>query len=131
MRRLLHFILIPACLFLVACASSGNPKLKQMEQGELLAQIQEGTTTKAQVEALLGPANGVSFTDSLNEIWTYSHSKMTPHASNFIPYASIFASGQDTVTKELVVVFNQEGVVIKRTMREATTVQKMGIFGKT
>jgi len=102
-----------------------------MEQGELLAQIQEGTTTKAQVEALLGPANGVSFTDSLNEIWVFRHSKMTPHASNFIPYANIFSSGHDTVTKELVIVFNPEGVVIKRTMRESTTVQKTGILGKT
>jgi hypothetical protein len=131
MYRILASALVSVCLFLSACASSGNPKLKQMDQGALLAQTQEGTTTKAQVEALLGPANGISFTDSLNEIWIFHHSKMTPHATNFIPYAGIFSSGHDTVTKELVIVFNPEGVVIKRTMREATTVQKAGIFGKT
>jgi hypothetical protein len=41
------------------------------------------------------------------------------------------SGGHNTGTKELVVLFNGEGVVRKRTMRETTTTHKTGILGKT
>jgi len=130
MRRILPFVFASACLLLLACASSGNVQLQQASKDDLLAQIQEGTTTKAQVEALLGPPDEVSFTENLNEIWTYRHKTATPHASSFIPIVRAFSSGHDVQTKELIVVF-KEGVVAARTMRESTSVQKAGLLGKS
>ena len=130
MRRIWMLTLIPVCLILFACASTGNPKLKEADREELLTQIQEGTTTKAEVEALLGPADEVSFTDNLNEIWTYRRREATPHASNFIPIVGIFSSGANVSTKELIVIFDRNDVVARRTMRETTSVVKQGILGK-
>jgi len=125
MRYALLFCLI---LSLAACASAGNSRLKAMPQSDLLAQLKEGETTKAQVESMLGSANSISFTDSGNEIWTYSYSKATPRATNFIPYASIIQSGANVKTTELVILFDNNGVVRKRTMHDANTVFTKGLI---
>ena len=128
MHRILPFVPVFVCLLLFACAR--NPKPKHMEQSNLLELIQEGTTTKAEVEALLGPADGVSFadTDSRNEMWTYRYKKKTVRLNN-IPYAVYFYHERDAITKELAIAFNSEGVVLTRSMRETRAVETGGIFG--
>ena len=124
----MRYALLLCLIFsLTACASAGNTRLKAMPQPDILAQVREGETTKAQIEAMFGSANSVSFTDSGNEIWTYFYSKATSHAINFVPYANIVSRGADVETKELIILFDTNGVVRKRTVRDTTTVVKSGI----
>lgn len=128
MKRL-SVLLISAAL-LGACASSGNVVLKNMDLTQVKQHIIEGRTTKEQVQAKYGSADSVTFTDSGNEIWTYRHSEATSHVSNYIPIVSIFSSGQDVKTKEIVVMFDKNSVVQRFTVRESNSTEKAGILGK-
>lgn len=130
MRLTLILTMLVMIMLSSACASSGNKKLKEISQTDIMSQLEEGKTTKAQVETILGQPNSISFTDSANEIWNYYYSTSTSHATNFIPYVNMFSQGHDVKTKELIILFNTEGVITKRTMRETTTEHKGGILGK-
>ncbi|MEO6562312.1 MAG: outer membrane protein assembly factor BamE [Nitrosospira sp.] len=117
-----------AVITLVAgCATSGNEKLKDHTQSSISQQITEGKTTKSQVTAALGQPVSVSFTDAGNEIWTYRHARATPQARNFIPFARLVSSAADVKTKELVIMFNKDAVVVKYTLRETEEVIKSGL----
>lgn len=109
------------------CATAGNEKMKDQTQASMAQQLTEGKTTKQEVQAALGNADSVSFTDSGNEIWTYRHSRATPHAQNFIPVVSLFSRGADVKTKEVVILFSKEGIVSKYTMRETENTVKAGL----
>lgn len=119
-----------SALALAGCASSGNTKLKEVSHASVKAQIKEGVSTQDDVRAYLGDPTSVSFTDSGNEIWTYTYSEETSHASNFIPFVSLFSSGVDVKSKEVVILFNAERKVMRYTMREAQDVRRVGILGK-
>ena len=114
-------------LLLAGCATSGNEKLKDHTQSSISQRITEGKTTKNEVTAALGLPAAVSFTDGGNEIWTYKHARATPQAQNFIPFVGLISSGADVKTKELVLMFNKDGVVTKYTMRETEEVVKSGL----
>jgi len=62
------------------------------------------------------------------KIWTYKHSRDVSHVRNFIPYVNMISSGADTVTKELVVMFDKNDVVSKYTMREIKGTSNQGII---
>ncbi|MEQ1779131.1 MAG: hypothetical protein ABL863_11370 [Nitrosomonas sp.] len=101
---------------LTACATAGNKKLENQTESSVSNQIAERKTTKAQIISQFGNDARVTFTDSGNELWTYKFSRSIPDFSNFIPFIRWFSSGADVITKELVVIFNQEGIVSKYTM---------------
>ncbi|STZ63286.1 Uncharacterised protein [Moraxella lacunata] len=110
----------------VGCASTGNVAMKEQNQQSIEQAIIKGKTTKQDVSKIFGSADNVSFTDSGNEIWTYRHSKSKPMARNFIPY-NFFSLGENTQTKELVILFDNRGVVSNYTFRETANQSKMGI----
>jgi outer membrane protein assembly factor BamE (lipoprotein component of BamABCDE complex) len=112
---------------LAGCATSGNEKLKDHTQSSISQRITEGKSTKNEVTAVLGQPTSVSFTDGGNEIWTYKHARATPQAHSFIPILGLISSGADVKTKELVLMFNKDGVVTKYTMRETEEVVKSGL----
>ncbi|PWB60130.1 MAG: hypothetical protein C3F18_00085 [Nitrosomonadales bacterium] len=118
---------LTAVAFLGGCATAGNEKMKDQNQSSMQQKITEGKTTKAEVQAAMGDANTVSFTDSGNEIWTYKYSRATPQLQSFIPIVNLFSRGADVNTKELVVLFDKNNVVSKYTMRETNDVVKSGI----
>ena len=109
------------------CATAGNERMKDQTQASMAQQLTEGKTTKSEVIPALGNADNVSFTDSGNEIWTYRYSRATPHAQNFIPVVSLFSRGADVKTKEVVILFNKDGIVSKYTMRETENSVKSGL----
>ncbi len=111
---------------LTGCATAGNERMKDQTQSSVAQQIVEGKTTKAEVQASMGNANTVTFTDGGSEIWTYKYSRATPQAKNFIPIVSLFSSGADVTTKELVVMFDKSNIVSKYSMRETTEEVKSG-----
>lgn len=125
MNKLLAAMLFGAFV-LTGCATSGNAKLKEQTKESVAGIIKEGKTTKAEVQAALGDADSITFTDQGNEVWTYSFSRSTPKASNFIPYVGLFSSGSDVKTKQ-VIVFFKDDVVAKYSMRDTTSEVRTGI----
>lgn len=120
------FASLAVTLFMTGCVSTGNVAMKQQTQRSIDAQIVKGKTTKQEVTNMFGSADSVSFTDSGNEVWTYRHSKSKPMARNFIPY-NFFSQGQNTQIKELVILFNVNGLVSNYTFRETANQTKAGI----
>lgn len=112
-RTLMCLVMIAV---LTACATAGNKYLENETESSVSNQIAERKTTKAQIISQFGNDARVTFIDSGNELWTYKFSRSIPDFSNFIPFIRWFSSGADVITKELVVIFNQEGIVSKYTM---------------
>lgn len=114
-------------LLATGCASVGNERMRDQTQASVSQKIAEGKTTRQEVRDALGEATTVSFTDSGNEIWTYKHARATPKAQNFIPVVNLFSRGADVKTKELVVLFDKQGIVTRYTMRETADELKHGL----
>lgn len=114
-------------LLMTSCVTSGNVAMKEQTQQSIDSAIQKGKTTKQEVTQKFGSADAVSFTDSGNEVWTYRHSKSKPMARNFIPY-NFFSLGDNTKTKELVILFDTKGVVTNYTFRETANQSKYGVM---
>ena len=123
-----HFVMVAcAALVLSGCTTMGNERMKGQTQSSVATKITEGKTTKAQVVAAYGDATAVSFTDSGNEIWTYTYTRAVPTAQTFIPIVGLFTAGADTTTNNLVILFNGNGIVSKYTMSETQGVVKHGL----
>lgn len=123
-----RLLLVASIAILVAgCASGGNERLRDQTQASVSQKITEGKTSRAEVKDTLGEATSVSFTDNGSEIWTYKHARATPKAQNFIPVVSLFSRGADVKKKELVILFDKDGIVNRYSMRETNEEVKSGL----
>lgn len=123
-KMLLGLVIV---ILLSACATSGNVKLQEQTQSSISQQITEGKTTKSDVVNIFGQATKVSLTNEGTEVWTYEHSRATPHAKNFVPFVRLISSSADVKTKQLVILFNKDNVVSKYTMTESENVVNTGL----
>ncbi|MGK8266037.1 hypothetical protein [Moraxella nonliquefaciens] len=82
-----------AAFLVTGCVSAGNVAMKEQNQQTIEQTIIKGKTNKQEIFGRFGSADGVSFTDSGNEIWTYRHTRSKPMARNFIPY-NFFSLGK-------------------------------------
>ncbi|WLE64118.1 outer membrane protein assembly factor BamE (plasmid) [Burkholderia plantarii] len=126
-KKTLLITTIGVAVLLAGCATTGNERLEATSQSSVRAQIQEGKTTKQDVQDTFGSPNKTTFTDSGLEIWTYELAHATPHAINFVPIVGAFAHGADVRKKTLTVLFDDNGTVKKYTFAETTDVAKGGI----
>lgn len=118
----LSLLLLSASLFLVGCSSSGSSVMKTLDLSEVKKEVIEGKTTKDEVQTKFGSADTVSFTDGGNEIWTYSYKSATSHATNYIPVVNWFNTGYDIQAKEMIILFNQDNIVQRLTVRELSLI---------
>ncbi len=126
MRVIPIFLIVT--IFLAGCASVGNQALKNETELSVSQKIVEGKTTKADVRSTFGSPNTTSFTDSGLEMWKYELAKMSADAVNFIPIVGLFGSSASGTKKELVVLFDQQGLVKRYSMSESPVTVKTGIF---
>ncbi|ABO60418.1 outer membrane protein assembly factor BamE (plasmid) [Burkholderia vietnamiensis] len=115
MKKTTVTAVLAAVIALAGCASAGNQTLRSANPSEIEQHVVKGKSTKSDVEAYLGAAESVSFTDSGLEIWQYTYAKQTSKAINFIPVVGILAGGADVDKKVLTILFNDKGVVMKST----------------
>ncbi|KML57029.1 lipoprotein [Burkholderia cepacia] len=120
-------VTLSAAALLAGCATTGNEHLENVTQSSVQAQIQQGKSTKQDIQDAFGSPNKTTFTDSGLEIWTYELAHATPHAINFVPIVGAFAHGADVRKKTLTVLFDDSGGVKKYTFSETTDVAKGGI----
>jgi len=100
------------------CASVHTESGVQISQDKV-AQIRKGVTTRAEVEALLGPPTNVSMMGAGKRMLTYHYTSTDasshPTATTFIPYAGLFTNTAkaeaQTRTQLLQVMLNAQGVV--------------------
>jgi outer membrane protein assembly factor BamE (lipoprotein component of BamABCDE complex) len=110
------------------CASQGVQQLKEESASTVSEKITKGKSTRDDVRKAFGDPTETSFTDSGNELWRYKYSHETSKAQNFIPVVNLFASGADVDKKELVVFFDDKGVVKNYSMQSSKEEVKSGIL---
>ena len=118
------FVASAIALVLAGCASSGNQQLSKESETSVQSKLQEGKTTKAEVNTF-GSPDAVSYTDGGNEIWKYSFAKVKVNGTSFIPFYGLFHNGTNGTKKELTILFKDD-VVAKYTMAESAINTKTG-----
>jgi hypothetical protein len=111
--------LVTAAVTTAGCASGGNEVLRSQDANAVDLNIIDGRTTRSEVERIYGPPNATSFANAQNDIWIYRWARSTAKAENFIPYVGAFVGGRDIQQKELVILFNEQNVVVRHSMRES------------
>jgi hypothetical protein len=113
---------------LLGCASTGNESLRQESEATINQKLIEGKTTKAEVRSMFQSPTTTSFTDAGLEIWKYELSRMSADAVNYIPVVNWFGSSTSGTKKELVVLFDDKGILKRYSMSESPVSVKTGVF---
>lgn len=97
---------LAAALVLAGCASSG---VKVSD--DQLSQFKEGQTTKQEVISVLGqPTTTMRNADGTTMVM-YTYAEARTRASTFIPLVGAFVGGMDTRSNNVVLTFDQQGVL--------------------
>lgn len=132
-----YFRMPLASLFLAglsACstASGGNQALKTATPASINQTLHNGVTTDEQVKAIYGAPDKVSYTDSGNEIWTYTYgssSDKIADAEVFDPtgLTTFLGSKNKSHIKTLTVLIHN-GIVMKHNLNDNTNYAGTGVF---
>jgi hypothetical protein len=120
-----------AALAVGACASVGNDVLRTQDAKGVDQAIIDGKTTRSQVEAMYGPPNATSYASAQSEIWVYRWARSTSRPENFIPYVGILVAGNDVQKKELVILFNEQNIVTRHSMRETNETVRRNLLSSS
>jgi outer membrane protein assembly factor BamE (lipoprotein component of BamABCDE complex) len=121
---------LASVVLIAGCASVGNETLRAESEASVQKKITEGKTTKSEVRSMFGSPMKTTFTDGGLEIWTYEFSKVSADAVSFIPIVNIFGATASGTKKELVVLFDKDGLVQRYSMSESDVKQKTGVFNQ-
>lgn len=113
---------------LLGCAATGNMALRKESRASVGQKIARGVTSKADVESLFGAPASTTFTDGGSEIWKYDLTDLRWDPQNLLPVVNWLGSSQSGIRKELVVVFDDTGIVKQFAMNESPVAVKTGIF---
>lgn len=97
---------IVAALILAGCASSGV-----RVTDEQMAQFHEGQTTKQEVIAALGQPTTTMRNADGTTLLMYTYSEARTRGSTFIPIVGAFVGGVDTRSNNVMLTFDQQGVL--------------------
>jgi len=115
-------ILVLTAAMLAACASSGT----QVDPAKV-ATFQRGRTTASEVQAALGPPNGMSVLPDGSRVmvYTYVHSQARPET--FIPIIGGFVGGADATMQTVSFTFGPDGMLRSGSMYQSQTGTGMGL----
>lgn len=131
MKSKLYLVSLAALsLALAACMSTGNESLRKESEKTVATKIIEGKTTKAEVKTMFGSPLKTSFTDGGLEIWNFELSKMSADAINYVPFVGLFGGTASGTMKQLVILFDDKGVVKRCSMSESEVKAKTGLFNR-
>ena len=114
--------------FLAGCASVGNESIADASIESVSQQMFKGRTTQAQVRQLYGDPMKTSFTDSGNESWEYSFSRLRSKPTNFVPYVNLIHSGAEGDKKSLVIFFDKHKIVQQFTVSNSQVDISQGLI---
>ncbi len=119
-RLWLASVLATTAVVAAGCASGGNEVLRTQDANTVNQLIVDGRTNRSDVERIYGPPTATSFANAQNDIWIYRWMRKTAKAENFVPYVGAFVGGADIQKKELTILFNEQNVVVRHSMRDST-----------
>lgn len=111
---------------LVAAALCGCATAGREIDVSRLSQIKKGETTRAQVDQLLGPPNGITQDADGNTTYTYSFASARVKGQTFIPIYGAFAGGSDVTTQTTTVTFGPDSKVTDYKYTTGAASSRMG-----
>ena len=110
----IKFLVLSAVLPLVlmGCVLSAEGN-KDIGNAEVLSQIKPNESTKADVQALLGPPTDTTYTAAGQEIWKYIYTRIEQRATGYIPIVGDFVGGTDTESATLTILWHENDTVQK------------------
>lgn len=115
---------------LTGCAGAGNDALRAETEQTVSTKIVDGKTQQNEIRTMFGSPAKTEFTDGGLEIWRYEFTKIHGDAVNYVPIINLFGSSASGQKKELVVLFDQNGVVKRHSMSVSDISTKTGIFNQ-
>ncbi|WP_141047438.1 hypothetical protein [Aliarcobacter cryaerophilus] len=104
-------LLLGTVLFTGCAVKTGNDRIENVTQDNILSMIEDGKSTKADVRKAFGEPRNIGFMDNGLEKWEYHHSRSVQKGVNYVPVVNLFVKGTDDTKKTLIVLF--DGNVVK------------------
>lgn len=130
MNKLTVAAIVTFAILSTGCASVGNEQLRKESENSVSTKMSEGRTTKAEVRGMFGSPLKTTFTDGGLEIWSYEFTNVSLDAISYVPIVNLFGATSSGKKKELVVMFDQAGIVKRYSMSESDVKNKTGLFNR-
>ena len=117
-------LLLGTVLFTGCAVKTGNDRIENVTQDNILNMIEDGKSTKADVRKAFGEPRNIGFMDNGLEKWEYHHSRSVQKGVNYVPVVNFFVKGTDDTKKTLIVLF--DGNVVKTHSFSSSEGETMG-----
>ena len=117
-------LVLGTVLFTGCAVKTGNDRIENVTQDNILNMIEDGKSTKADVRKTFGEPKNIDFMDNGLEKWEYHHSRSVQKGVNYVPVVNWFVKGTDDTKKTLLVLF--EGNVVKTHSFSSSEGETMG-----
>ena len=117
-------LLLGTVLFTGCAVKTGNDRIENVTQDNILNMIEDGKSTKADVRKAFGEPRNIGFMDNGLEKWEYHHSRSVQKGVNYVPVVNWFVKGTNDTKKILVVLF--DGEVVKNHSFSSSEGETMG-----
>ena len=104
-------LVLGTVLFTGCAVKTGNDRIENVTQDNILNMIEDGKSTKADVRKAFGEPRNIGFMDNGLEKWEYHHSRSVQKGVNYVPVVNWFVKGTDNTKKSLVILF--DGDIVK------------------
>ncbi len=106
-----------AAALLAACGTVGNGRLVQLDAPQAAALLVPGTTTQAETRQAFGAGTVIRFQSGF-ETWQYLYRAGIAKGWDDVPYIGLVTSRLDRPTKELVLLFDDRGVLRRWSLQQ-------------
>jgi outer membrane protein assembly factor BamE (lipoprotein component of BamABCDE complex) len=117
-------LVLGTVLFTGCAVKTGNDRIENVTQDNILSMIEDGKSTKADVRKAFGEPRNIGFMDNGLEKWEYHHSRSVQKGVNYVPVVNWFVKGTDDTKKTLLVLF--EGNIVKTHSFSSSEGETMG-----
>lgn len=117
-------LVLGTVLFTGCAVKTGNDRIENVTQDNILNMIEDGKSTKADVRKAFGEPKNIDFMDNGLEKWEYHHSRSVQKGVNYVPVVNLFVKGTDDTKKTLIVLF--DGNVVKTHSFSSSEGETMG-----
>ena len=117
-------LVLGTVLFTGCALKTGNDRIENVTQDNILNMIEDGKSTKADVRKAFGEPRNIGFMDNGLEKWEYHHSRSVQKGVNYVPVVNWFVKGTDDTKKTLIVLF--DGNVVKTHSFSSSEGETMG-----
>ena len=111
-------------MFTGCAVKTGNDRIENVTQDNILNMIEDGKSTKADVRKAFGEPRNIGFMDNGLEKWEYHHSRSVQKGVNYVPVVNWFVKGTDDTKKTLLVLF--DGNVVRAHSFSSSEGETMG-----